>query len=218
MKKLIISSLCVLVLAGCKTEIEKDVSLNKLFTQPVQEETALLNVEIFSCNNREDSRLESDDLIKIKSKIPAVFKNAKYKECYSKRSNSFAVFEIPVALGKQDDFQTKYDIAIMSNDKLGVIIESSGELSKNIRNFLKSEFIPRFDFNITLNVVNDTDKEHHFNLYSAYIDDSPVSVAPIDLKKGDKVKIRLSNASADALWRYEGSSGSVILGPQVKLF
>lgn len=219
MKKLLTLSLCSIALTACKTEIEKDISLQKLFTQPVQEETALLNVEIFSCNNREDSRLESDDLIKIKSKIPTVFKNAKYKECYSKRANSFAIFEIPVAVGKEDETKKiENDIAIISNDKFPMRIRSSGELSKNIRNFLKSEFIPNFDFNITLNVINDTDKEQNFNVYSAYIDDSPVSIAPIDLKKGEKLKIRLSNASADALWRYEGVAGAVILGEKIPLF
>lgn len=219
MKKLFTLSLCALALAACKTEIEKEISLNKLFTQPIQEETALLNVEIVSCNNREDSRLESDNLIKIKSKIPAVFKGAKYKECYSKRANSFAVFEIPVAVGKEDGSQEiKHDIAILSSKNLPMRIESSAELSKNIRNFLKSEFIPNFDFHITLNVVNDTEQEQKFHIYSAYINDSPVSVAPVDLKKGENLKIRLSNASADALWKYEGNAGAIILGEQVPLF
>lgn len=220
MKKLLTLSLLALALSACKTEIEKDISLKSLLNEPIKEETALLNVEILNCHNREDSRLESDDLIKIKAKIPAVFKDAKYKECYSKRANSFAVFEIPVAVGKVEPGQEiKHDIAILSNNKIPMVIRSSGKLSENIRNFLKSEFIPNFNFNISLNVINDTEKEQSFNIYSAYIDESPISVSQIDLKKDDKVKIRLSNASADSLWKYkEERSLAIVLGEKMPIF
>lgn len=219
MKKLLTLAFAALALAGCKTEIEKEISLNKILTQPLQAETALLNVEIMSCHNREDSRLESDDLIKIKSKIPSVFKEAKYKECYSKRANSFAVFEIPVAVGVVDD-NTKveeHDIAIYSYKNRPLNIRTTKEFSENVRNFLKSEFIPNFNFNVTLNVKNDTEQDHKFNLYSAYVNDMPVSVATVPFKKGEEFKIQLSNSSADALYRFSHDSVSVVLGEAIEI-
>lgn len=220
MKKLLTLSLFALALSACKTEVEKDISLKSLLNEPVKEETALLNVEILSCHNREDSRLESDDLIKIKAKIPTIFQDAKYKECYSKRANSFAVFEIPIAVGKAEQGQEiKHDIAVLSNDRIPMVIRSSGKLSENIRNFLKSEFVPNFDFHISLNVTNDTDKEQGFNIYSAYLDEGPVSVSQVDLKKDEKIKIRLSNASADSLWRYKGEYNiAIVLGEKMPIF
>lgn len=220
MKKLFTLTCFTLALLGCKTEIEKEISLNQLLTQPIKTETALLNVEIVSCHSHEDSRLESNDLIKIKQKIPTVFKNANFKECYSKRSQSFASFEIPVAVGHIEENNTPkeiLDITIYSIGNRYLNIKSSPDLAKNIRHFLKTEFIPKFDFNIVLNVKNDTEIDHKFNLYSAYLDDSPVDILPINLKKGDGIKIKLSNASADILWRYENGGRTLVLGERMDI-
>lgn len=218
MKKLFALTCCALAVVSCKTEIEKDVSLNKLLTQPIQTETALLNVEIFSCNNREDSRLESDDLIKIKQKIPSLFKEATFKECYSKRAHSFAVFEIPVGFGKvEENTNVEHDIAIYSYKNRALNVRTRKEFSDNIRNYLKREFIPSFEFSIVLNVKNDTDKNQDFNIYSAYINDSPFSVSPVTIKKGDTWKIKLANASADMLWKYDSDIRTLVLGPQVEI-
>ncbi|EGP03021.1 hypothetical protein AAUPMG_11751, partial [Pasteurella multocida subsp. multocida str. Anand1_goat] len=73
MKKIIASACCALALSACKTEIEKEVSLNALLNDPVKVETGILNVEISSCASHEDSRKPSDALIKVQQKIPNVF-------------------------------------------------------------------------------------------------------------------------------------------------
>lgn len=206
MKKLFALSLFTLALAGCKTEVEKDVSLKTLLSEPVKTETALLNVEISSCSSHEDSRKESDSLIKIKSKIPNVFPKAVFKECYSKNFNSFASFEIPVGVGaiednKKPNFENDINIYSYGNRKLNV--STSKQLSESIRNFLKSEYISNFNFNISLNVTNDTDRDHNFSILSSYIDNDPVPLYPnFTFEKGQKINLKLANTSSDALWRY----------------
>lgn len=218
MKKALLLGFCTLALSSCKTEIEKDISLNTLLTQPIQTETALLNVEIFNCHNREDSRLESDDLIKIKQKIPAIFKEAKYKECYSKRANSFAVFEIPVGVGVVDDnTEITHDIAIYSYKTRALNVRTTKEFSKKVIDFVNKEFLPSFKFNVVLNVKNDTDQDHNFNLYSAYLNEVPVSVFPMKFKKNAVAKITLSNSSADSLWMMGEDYKTIVLGAPIDI-
>lgn len=55
MKKLFALTLCAMAVVGCKTEIEKDVSLKNLLNEPIKTETALLNIEIPACSSHEDS-------------------------------------------------------------------------------------------------------------------------------------------------------------------
>ncbi|MCK3658534.1 hypothetical protein A4G18_07370 [Pasteurellaceae bacterium Pebbles2] len=204
MRKLLALSCCALALTACKTEVEKDVSLNTLLNEPIKTEMALLNVEIASCNSREDSRKPSDSLIGIQEKIPSVFANAKYKECFSKKMNSFASFEIPIGIGKvDDDTKLENDINIYSYKSRQLNVKTTDKLAKNIRDFVKREYISNLEFNILLNVKNDTETSHQFTVYSAYVDNAPTTLNLIKLDKGKAVNIKLSNASADALWRYE---------------
>lgn len=215
MKKLLTLSLISFSLAACKTEIEKDVSIKQLLSSPVQTETALLNIEISSCASHEDSRKESDALIQIKSKIPNVFHKAVFKECYSKNFNSFASFEIPVGIGKVDNIKEpnfENDINIYSYENRKLNVSTSKSLSENIRNFLKSEHIPNFIFNISLNIKNDTETEQTFSILSSYVDNSPISFHPnFTFKKGDKFNIKLSNVSADMLWKYDNNIHTTVL-------
>lgn len=212
MKKFLILPLCALVLTACKTEIEKDVSLSALINEPLRTETALLNVEISSCSSHEDSRKPSDSLIKIQQKIPNVFPSAKYKECYSKNYNSFASFEIPIGIGAVDDnTEFENDINVYSYKNRQLNVRTSEKLSKNIRNFLKSEYISNLEFNVVFSLTNDMNEDKSFNVYSAYIDDSPLSFYTVSLKKGQTYKVKLSNASSDMLWMYDSDITTPVL-------
>lgn len=208
MKKLFIATLCALALSACKTEIEKDVSLNALLNEPMKTETALLNVEISSCDSHEDSRKPSDSLIQIQQKIPAVFSQAKYKECYKKKFDSFASFEIPIGVGiapEKADFENEINIYSHGDRKLNV--RTDQKLAKRIRDFVKSEHISNLEMIVSLNVVNDTDKEQVFSVLSSYVDEIPVSYIPkFTMKAGDKFNFRLSNVSADMLWKNENQN------------
>lgn len=205
MKKIFLLSLISFALAGCKTEIEKDVSLNTLLNEPMKTETALLNVEISSCNSHEDSRKPSDSLIQIQQKIPSVFSQAKYKECYKKKFDSFASFEIPIGVGiapEKSNFENEINIYSHGDRKLNV--RTDQKLAKRIRDFVKSEHISDLEMIVSLNVVNDTGTEQEFTVLSAYVDNFPISYFPkLPFKAGDKFNIKLSNVAADMLWKNE---------------
>lgn len=212
MKKLFLLTCCVFALTACKTEIEKDVSLKSLLNDPVHTESATLNVQITSCHDHEDSRKPSEDLTKIQQKIPTVFTQAKYKECFSKQFDSFASFEIPIDIGNmKNESELKNDVSIYSYKHRQMNVRTSPKLAKNIRSFVENEFINNLDFNILVTLKNDTDVKHEFNVYSAYVDDSPVTLENVTLEPKEELKLKLSNASADALWVYEDVGETVIL-------
>ncbi|MDY4281683.1 MAG: hypothetical protein SOX56_11590 [[Pasteurella] mairii] len=218
MKKLLALTFSALALTACKTEVEKDISLKTLLNEPIKTETALLNVEISSCNDHEDSRKPSDALIKIQEKIPTVFTQAKYKECFSKRIESFASFEIPIGVGKVDDNTIlENDISIYSYKNRQLNIKTTDKLAENIRDFIKREYINNLEFNILLNVKNDTDSDQKFMLYAAYIDNAPVPIHPVTMATGKSFNIKLSNASADSLWIYKNIQPVVVLSSQFNI-
>lgn len=205
MKKLFVLTLCAIAVTGCKTEIEKDVSLNTLLNEPIKTETALLNVEVSACGAREDSRKPSDGLIKIQQKIPAVFTQAKYKECYQQNMNSYASFEIPIGIGAAPETgEIKDEITIYSVGDRKLNVRTDQKLAKRIRDFVKSEYISNLEMIVSLNVINDTQQDQSFTVLSSYIEGMPVSYFPnFPLKKGEKINIRLSNVAADMLWKNE---------------
>ena len=205
MKKLFALTLCTLAIAGCKTQIEKDVSLNTLLNEPIKTETALLNVEVSACGSHEDSRKPSDSLIKIQQKIPTVFTQAKYKECFQQNMNSYASFEIPIGVGiAPEKGELNDDITIYSIGDRKLNVRTKQELAKRIRNFVKSEYISDLEMIVSLNVINDTQQDQTFTVLSSYVDGTPVSYFPnLPLKKGEKMNLRLSNVSADMLWKNE---------------
>ena len=208
MKKLFALTLCAMAVVGCKTEIEKDVSLNTLLNEPIKTETALLNVEVSACGSREDSRKPSDSLIKVQQKIPTVFTQAKYKECYQQNMTSYASFEIPIGVGvapETGDIKDEISIYSFGDRKLNVRTQQA--LAKRIRDFVESEYISNIEMIISLNVINDTQQEQFFSVLSSYVDGTPVSYFPkLPLKKGQKMNIRLSNVSADMLWKNTNQS------------
>lgn len=218
MKKLLILACSVLAVSACKTEVEKEVSLKTILNEPIKTEIAILNVEIPSCSSHEDSRKPSDNLLKIQAKIPTVFANAQYKECFTKKFNSFASFEIPIGLGVVDDnTKLEQDINIYSYKNRQLNIKTSDKLAKNIRDFIKTEYISNLEFSILLNVKNDTDKEQRFMLFSSYINDAPTAITGIKMNKGESFNIKLSNASADSLWMYEKTRPVVVLSSPFNL-
>lgn len=197
-----------MAVVGCKTEIEKDVSLNTLLNDPIKTETALLNVEVSACGSHEDSRKPSDSLIKVQQKIPTVFTQAKYKECYQQNMTSYASFEIPIGVGvapETGDIKDEISIYSFGDRKLNVRTQQA--LAKRIRDFVKSEYISNLEMIISLNVINDTQQDQVFSVLSSYVDGVPVSYFPkLPLKKGQKMNIRLSNVSADMLWKNTNQS------------
>ena len=218
MKKLFTLTFCALAVVGCKTQVEKDVSLKSLLNDPIKTETALLNVEVSSCGSSEDSRKPSESLLKMQNIVPSVFPQAKYKECFRKKLDSFASFEIPIGVGVVDD-NTKLENGIniyRYNNRL-LNVNVTKELSKNIKQALKNNHESKLDLEILITLKNDTGEEQAFNAYSLYWNNAPISVGYPTLKNNENVLIRLSNASSDELWVYQDGSRATVLSTQFNI-
>lgn len=218
MKKLFTLTFCALSVVGCKTQVEKDVSLKSLLNDPIKTEIALLNVEVSSCGSSEDSRKPSESLLKMQNIIPSVFPQAKYKECFSKKFDSFASFEIPIGVGVVDDnTKLENDINIYRYNNRLLNVSTTKELTNNIKQALEKNHESKLNLEILINLKNDTGEEQKFNAYSLYWNGSPVSVAYPILKNNETAQIILSNSSSDSLWLYQDGARSTVLSTQFNI-
>ena len=218
MKKLLILTLCALVVAGCKTQVEKDVSLKSLLNDPVHTEIAHLNVEVPACGDYDDSRKPSSSLLEAQDQIPKIFPQAKYKECYKVKFESFASFEIPIGVGVvEENTNLENDINIYRFKNRLLNVRTSATLSNNIKKYLQKSYKSNFDFEIVINLKNDTGEDAKFNAYSVYWDGAPLTLGRPTLKNNETVKLKLGNVSSDMLWMYEGESRTPVLSTKVDL-
>lgn len=123
-----VAAAVVALLAGCEAEIMTPVTMNEL-SQPLHEVSSTLDVQISSCQDMNDKRLESDDLIKIRQRIGLVFPKAQYQRCYQKDFSSIAQFRIPVTVGLREKGSKVQDREVsVSTDK-----DSDGDLRVTLR-------------------------------------------------------------------------------------
>ncbi|MGX2949340.1 DUF7424 family protein [Ursidibacter sp. B-7004-1] len=221
MKKFLSLSLITLALVGCKTEMEKEISFTRLY-EPLGIETAQLKVEVAACNDYSDSRQPSQSLVEAQQKIPFVFSNATFRECYREKFNSYAVFDIPISVGvaqqsiKESDTQ---DISLLSaeNDKHKVpllIVVKSG-LKQRLNQLKRTEIMANsIDFSVLIKLKNDLKEDKNLRIISSYIDEKP---KPDGLKTTFKandnktIKIKLSNVSIDKLMNGNETEGVSVI-------
>lgn len=200
MKRYIAIAVASLILSGCKVGVETYVNTDDLQSTEQKEVSADLNFEVASCSSSEDSRVESDSLLKIKSKIPTIFKDAEYVDCYSKNFNSFAHFKIPVSVGvRQKDVPFKNDIYLYSDGNILAGIGAKKELISRIKQ-AERDMPSGMDFNITINVIKgDSPLPKIVTVLGSFADKTyPVLVRNLDFKI-KKVPLTLSDVSVQSL-------------------
>ncbi|EHJ3655110.1 hypothetical protein J9T75_000245 [Salmonella enterica] len=200
MKKYIAIAVASLLLSGCKVGVETDVNTDELQSTEQKEVSADLNFEVASCSSSEDSRVESDSLLKIKSKVPTIFRNAEYVDCYTKSFDSFAHFKIPVSVGvRQKDEPFKNDVYLYSDGNIMAGIGAKKELISRIKQAEKD--IPSgMDFDITINVnKGEQPLPKKITVLGVFAGKGyPVLVRNLDFRI-KKVPLTLSNVSVQSL-------------------
>lgn len=200
MKRYIVIAVASLLLSGCKVGVETDVNTDDLQSTEQKEVSADLNFEVASCSSSEDSRVESDSLLKIKSKVPTIFKNAEYVDCYTKSFDSFAHFKIPVSVGvMQKDKPFKSDVYLYSYGSIMAGIGAKKELISRIKQAEK-DMPSGMDFGITVNVNKGAQPfPKTITLLGVFADkDYPVLVGNLDFNM-KKVALTLSDVSVQSL-------------------
>lgn len=216
----VLSLLAMFALAtGCKTYLATNVASSDLTNPGLKNHSSDFYIEVASCNSYEDSRQPSKSLTDVQKSVPDIFPNSKYIECFTKQTNSFAHFSIPVLVGKiktEADIKPD-DITIFSYDKndliLGLHIPDNLKLrlaafnKNNQLNTISPESIY-----IAFNVTNDS--KNNISTYSpeSFINGFPSSSDDISLPPGSTTEFRLSNLDAARafLTRDQGGEGIIL--------
>lgn len=221
MKKFIALFLLSTLISACKIDIEKDVSLKDLLNKPVSTEFAKLNVEIAACNDYNDSRKQSDNLLEVQQRILTIFPQSKYLECYRNRLSSFAVFDIPIGVGYMDmtdNIDLYPDLTLMSfkdeNYTYFLNMFVSYGFKQKLKELKEKDFlVSDLKMSLIINVKNDLEKTREAEIISSYINDKPypdgVDIT-FNANSGKVIKIKLSDVAIDKLFNEENNTSSSI--------
>lgn len=208
------------MLAACDLEFHTDVGLKEAQSKTVTEGVSELFLELPSCHEHQDSRIESEQLVKAKEKFPQVFLEAKYVECFSKQMKSFAHFTVPVHFGEAEI--DKYDILFKSTKRSHLTVYASKSLRKRLNDFSKENHLPNLNVKIVVNIKNNTGEKLDFRLPPVF---DPTSGDPLEnllfvhqFEVGDTISLLLSNVASSALFGYkEGELNNLYGGAYVLL-
>lgn len=210
--KLLIPLGIVLLLTSCKTLVETNVKLSelqKLDSNTTRYLVSDLYMQVTSCGDFEDSRKESDDVIKSKQTIPSIFKKAKYIECFEKEFESFTHFQIPIVLTNGNNID-KNHINIISNSVNLLSVSIPQSVKNGIDRVKENSFgMTDLDLAVQIHLDNDTKKKIHFNALSTYINEKPFVYESLTISSGYTMDIKLSDVSVDNA--LENGSSNVLI-------
>lgn len=196
MKKIAILLSCCFALSACKVELAPNINLSDVNSETAKTMQSKLLIEVSACNDYKDSKKESSSLIQAKQEITTVFADAKYIECYQKKMNSRAVFEIPITVGGKTSIG---DIQIRNADfGGGMIIEMSKNLKEKINKASKStlgKLVP--SINITIN--NDLNKDQEIIAHALYLDDKAIPMKKLTVMSGEH-QLKLSDVTVSSVF------------------
>lgn len=209
MKKLLAVFIASVTLVGCKVDIGAEANYVDIQSLEHKLITGNAYFEVSSCKNFEDSRLESDSLIRLKKAVPEVFSNAEYVECFEKRMDSYAHYKIPVGVGNFDDGkdikEVNAELYIFSNEKIRTGVMMSEALINKIK-AKEKESMSNLSFNINLKINGDGTPVKGYVL-SSYVQSEKNTASPEVARKlswkGNKPLVfTLSNTSVDSVMAY----------------
>lgn len=192
--------LSVILLAGCKTTVETEVSVSDLLTSGTKTIPGNLYVEVAACNDHEDSRKPSSTLIKTQEIVPTVFPEAKYEECYRQKFDSFARFIVPIVLDKDQDGK------LASENHVNIVSNKDNLLSVAVPEVIKSNLDKAkhqgpgtaFKMNVSIKVNNDSGQDFPFTVMASYVDDQPQVFSNLTAPAGSSFVVRLSDVSVSS--------------------
>ncbi|HAU06502.1 MAG TPA: hypothetical protein DCS49_01765 [Gammaproteobacteria bacterium] len=204
--KTILSVLVITVLlGGCKATVESEVSLKDILESKTKSISGDLYVEVAGCNSHEDSRKPSNSVTKAQQTIPSIFADAKYIECFSKRFDSFAHFNVPVVLDKDKDgkLASESHINIISNSESLLTVGIPQSIKANMERVKANSFgASSFDLKVNIKINNDTGNEFPFKVIAAYVEGQPYVYGDLT-SEGDSVfVVTLSDVSVSEALEY----------------
>lgn len=220
MKKFTLSLISIL-LAGCEVDIEKDIFLSELLNNPISTQNATLRVEVPSCYDFNDSRKPSKSLIDAQAKVPTIFKNAVFKECYSAQFKSFATFDFPIGVGRyvpDEKPKIENEINIISSPARDLVLSVNAKKAfrQQVQDLRNNSMFSNFSFSISLNVKNDLSDTQNIRILSSFIDGEPFVSSNSAMPANSVTKITLSDVSVNQMLTLSEQGGGVDVIYQIK--
>lgn len=187
-----------ILLTGCKATVETEVSLRDILESQTKAIKGDLYVEVAGCNSHEDSRKPSNSVVKAQQTIPSIFADAKYIDCFSKKFDSFAHFQMQVVLDKDKDgkFASESHINIISNSESLLTVGIPQSIKTNMENVKSNSFgASTFELKVNIIINNDTGKEFPFRVISAFIEGQPYIYGDLTAKNDSSFLVTLSDVS-----------------------
>lgn len=196
--KVALAVLCAVLMAGCKTTVETEVSLTDLLSSPTKQLAGNLLVEVPACQSHEDSRQPSKILVDVQQAVPGIFSDAKYEECYRKGFDSFARFSLPIFLDKDMDgkLASNSHINLISNEKGLLSVGVPDAIKAKINSAQKKSPVGKLDLKFAIKVKNDTGKEFPFSAVAVFIDSAPYVFSNLTSNANGSFLVTLSDVSA----------------------
>lgn len=188
-------------MVGCKTEFKADVPLSALQDQDISSLPATVRLEVAGCNDYEDSRQPSDAVVKAQEMMPRIFPSAEFTECYSQNMDSWAEFSLDLPVdrsGDPDTYASDDAFNLVSNDTLLFGLSTPPALIVRLEQARKAEIMmPDFEYDFSFNVSNDTGQDLEAFVFSAWVDDFPMTSTEIGIPDGSTFTLRLSDVAID---------------------
>lgn len=190
-----------LILAGCKTSVETTVTVTDLLHGDTQVLPGQLLVEVAACTDFEDSRRPSSSLLEVTNLIPEVFQDSEYVECFNRRMDSFASFNVPIYLDKDFDGKAASDqhLNIASNENYLLLVAMPDPLRERFQNATKNRMGPDLDLQMSIKVINDLSEGFSFTAASTFVNDIPAVLSTMTADPSSAFTLTLSDVSAQSI-------------------
>lgn len=198
------------LLTGCKTEFNAEVPLSALQDPAVTELPAKVRLEVLTCSNYEDSRQPSDALVKAQQMMPRVFPSATFSECYDLGMDSWAEFDITLPIDRDGDKETfasedAFNLTHTESLPLGVAVPPA-VLERLDQAQSADMMMGELEYAITLDVMNDTSEPMPVTVLSAWVEDHPATLEPMEVPAGESFTLRFSDVLIDRAVTTGGAS------------
>lgn len=193
MKKLSLLGALCLMLSACEMELDIPVKISELLSAETQNVTGMVAVEVSACTSYEDSRISSESLTEVRTKIKGIIPSAEYVQCYTKEMNSYAEFNIKINV-KHDIEAASDGISLLSNDAGALGIHIPNDVTAQIKEALYGSS----DISMIFRVTNDTNKQVKYVVGASYLNNQPFPLGnTFILLPNHSVDIRLSDVAKD---------------------
>lgn len=185
-------------LVGCKLEVQSDMKVSQLDDPKVDYVSGNIFVEVAGCSDYEDSRRPSDSLLKVQQAMPTVFEGATYVECFRKQFESYAHFDLSLAIyrGGEDEHFSEKHINVISNEQALLFMMVPETILNSLEDIKRRSYgMDDFEVSASFNLLNDTEDEIDITAVASYVDGKPVIYEPYTIPAGKSVSIVLSDVS-----------------------